>query len=69
MIRLNPEFREAIRRTLQTRGFLVEIIQHGDPRHAGLVHAVAFDPATGLFTGAADRDDAGSAAGPGPGRK
>ena len=68
LIRLHPEFPEAVRRALEARGFTVQVIRHGEARHAGLVHAVQYDPVSGLFTGAADRDDAGSAAGPAPRR-
>ena len=68
MVRMQPGFPAAIRRALEIRGFQVEIIARDDPRHAGLVHAVGYDPASGRFTGAADRDDSGSAAGPDRGR-
>jgi gamma-glutamyltranspeptidase / glutathione hydrolase len=64
LIRLHPEFPDAIRQALEARGFVVETIPHGDARHAGLVHAVQYNRTTGRFTGVADADDGGSAAGP-----
>ncbi|MEZ4455173.1 MAG: gamma-glutamyltransferase [Gemmatimonadales bacterium] len=65
VIRLQPGFRPDVATALAAQGFRIETIAPDDPRHAGLVHAVARDPATGRFLGAADAGDSGSAGGPG----
>ena len=50
--------------TLQQRGFKVDVLPPGDPRHLGIVHGVAFDPVTKLYSGVAEPSFYGSAAGP-----
>ena len=54
---------------LRARGFEIEMVASGAPRHQGLVHAVQFDPRTKRFYGAADPGDSGSAAAPAELRK
>ncbi|MGE3615765.1 MAG: gamma-glutamyltransferase [Gemmatimonadales bacterium] len=64
VIRLQPGFRPDVAAALAAQGFRIETIAPDDPRHAGLVHAVARDAATSRFLGAADDGDSGSAGGP-----
>lgn len=51
-VRLHEELRGADRH-LQALGFAVEVAE-GIARHLGIVHAVEFDPRTGVLDGAAD---------------
>lgn len=64
-VRIHEGIAPAILAALRAAGLKLEVVkQASHARHVGIVHAVAFDPASGEFTGAADPAYDGAAAGP-----
>ncbi|MGQ0735383.1 MAG: gamma-glutamyltransferase family protein [Acidobacteriota bacterium] len=63
-LRLHDGLPAGMADALAGRGFVVESVDRGAAQHLGIVHAVSFDPRTREFTGAADPEGDGTAAGP-----
>ncbi len=64
-VRIHEGFAPQTLDTLRAAGLKLEVVkQASHARHVGIVHAVAFDPASGEFTGVADPAYDGAAAGP-----
>lgn len=64
-VRIHEGFAPQTLDALRAAGLKLEVVkQASHARHVGIVHAVAFDPASGEFTGAADPAYDGAAAGP-----
>lgn len=61
-LRMHAGFSAEMMETMRARGFEIEVVELGAARHQGLIHAVSFNPKSGEFTGAADREDSGNAA-------
>jgi gamma-glutamyltranspeptidase/glutathione hydrolase len=68
-LRIHAGFPAAALDALRAAGFELDVVERTESvRHVGIVHAVAYDPATGEFTGMADPvyDGASAAASPPP---
>lgn len=63
-LRMHEGFSPEVVNRLRARGFTIENVELGVSLHLGLVHAIQFDPSSGIFTGGADLGDSGSAQGP-----
>jgi gamma-glutamyltranspeptidase/glutathione hydrolase len=66
-LRIHAGFPVAALEALRAAGFELDVVERTESvRHVGIVHAVAFDPATGEFTGMADPVYDGASAAPRP---
>jgi gamma-glutamyltranspeptidase/glutathione hydrolase len=69
-LRIHAGFPPAALDALRAAGFELDVVERSESlRHVGIVHAVAFDPASGEFTGMADPVYDGSAVASHPPRK
>lgn len=69
-LRIHAGFPPPTLAALRAAGFELEVVEPGETlRHVGIVHAVAFDPASGEFAGMADPVYDGTSAAPRPPRQ